>query len=282
MSRLDTLRDLFKFPHLTYRVWRVWRRDFDVFVKTLRVNFMPPLLEPIFYLAAMGLGLGGIVSTAQLGGLSYIQFIAPALLAISMMNSSFFECTYGSFVRMYYQKTFDAIIATPISIEEVIAGELLWGATRSLISTSIVVSVIGVVSLGVWAFGLGSAYILITNPLPILIPFLAFLAGLTFSTIAMCFTALAKNIDFFNYPAFLLITPMLLISGTFFPLDRLPSFIQTIAQVFLPLTAAVNLARKIFFANIESTVLFSLLWLLAVTPVFFILSVNMMRRKLIK
>lgn len=280
--RLSAFKDYFKPPQLTYRVWKVWRRDFDVFVKTIKVNFMPPLLEPIFYLAAMGLGLGGIISPSELGGLSYIQFIAPALLAISIMNSSFFECTYGSFVRMYFQKTFDAIIATPVNIEEVIAGELLWGATRSLISSSIVAGVIAFFSLIAVLLGLSPTYYLITNPLPLLIPFVAFLAGLTFSTIAMCFTALAPNIDFFNYPAFLLITPMFLISGTFFPLVRLPGFVQIIAQVFLPLTHAVNLMRNLFFANLGSAVLLSLLWLLAVTPVFFILSVNMMRKKLIK
>jgi lipooligosaccharide transport system permease protein len=117
-------------------------------MKTWKVNFFPPLLEPIFYLVALGYGLGGFVQPIQ--GLAYVQFIAPALVSISIMNSSFFECTYGSFVRMYYQKTFDGIIATPISIEEVIAGEMLWGATRSLISSSIVLAVVA-------AFGLISS-----------------------------------------------------------------------------------------------------------------------------
>jgi lipooligosaccharide transport system permease protein len=257
-----------KLPELTYRVWKVWRRDFDVFMKTYKVNFFPPLLEPIFYLVALGIGLGSIVQAIP-GFSSYIQFIAPALLAISMMNNSFFECTYGSFVRMYYQKTFDAIIATPISIEEVIAGELVWGATRSLISTSIVLVVIG-------AFGL------IGSPFFVLIPFVAFLAGLTFSSIAMCFTAIAPNIDFFNYPAFLFITPMFLLSGTFFPIKDLPSFVQIMAYAFLPLTHAVNLSRGLMVGNLESFLLLSVVWLAVVTPVFFVLSINLMKRKLIK
>jgi len=257
-----------KLPELTYRVWKVWRRDFDVFMKTYKVNFFPPLLEPIFYLVALGIGLGSIVQAIP-GFTSYIQFIAPALLAISMMNNSFFECTYGSFVRMYYQKTFDAIIATPVSIEEVIAGELVWGATRSLISTSIVLAVIG-------AFGL------IGSPFFILIPIVAFLAGLTFSSIAMCFTAIAPNIDFFNYPAFLFITPMFLLSGTFFPIADLPGLVQIVAYAFLPLTHAVNLARGLMMGNLESFLLLSVIWLSVVTPVFFVLSINLMKRKLIK
>jgi lipooligosaccharide transport system permease protein len=113
----------FTIPKLTYRVWKVWRRNFDVFTKTIKVNFLPSLLEPILYLLAFGFGLGGFIPSIQ--GQSYIAFIAPALVAISVMNGSFFECTFASFVRMYFQKTFDAIIATPVSVEEVVAGELL-------------------------------------------------------------------------------------------------------------------------------------------------------------
>jgi len=236
-------------------------------MKTWKVNFFPPLLEPIFFLVAMGYGLGGFVQPIQ--GLSYIQFIAPALISISIMYSSFFECTYGSFVRMYYQKTFDAIIATPISIEEVIAGELLWGATRSLISSIIVLGVVG-------AFGL------ISSPLFILILLVAFLGGLMFSTIAMVFTSLAPSIDFFNYPAFLFITPMFLLSGTFFPLTSLPPSMQVFAKTFLPLTHVVNLTRGLIIGNLETSLIISLIWIAAVTPVFFVLSINLMKRRLIK
>jgi lipooligosaccharide transport system permease protein len=267
MKSSDRTATSFSLPELTYRVWKVWRRDFDVFMKTYKVNFFPPLLEPIFYLVALGYGLGTLVQKIQ--GMPYINFIAPALIAISMMNSSFFECTYGSFVRMYFQKTFDAIIATPVSIEEVIAGELVWGATRSLISSSIVVGVVA-------AFGL------ITSPLFLLIPIVAFFAGLLFSAIAMCFTSIAPNIDFFNYPAFLLITPMFLLSGTFFPLADLPGFMQIIAKAFLPLTHAVSLTRALIVGNLEFSLLISLIWIAAATPVFFVLSINLMKRKLIK
>jgi lipooligosaccharide transport system permease protein len=185
------------------------------------------------------------------------------------MYSSFFECTYGSFVRMYYQKTFDAIITTPISIEEVIAGELLWGATRSLVSSTIVLAVVA-------AFGL------ISSQLFILIPLIAFLGGLMFSAIAMVFTSLAPNIDFFNYPGFLFITPMFLLSGTFFPLTSLPEFMQVFAKAFLPLTHVVNLSRSLVTGNLESSPVISLVWIAAATLIFFVLSINLMKRKLIK
>jgi lipooligosaccharide transport system permease protein len=236
-------------------------------MKTIRVNFLPSLLEPILYLFALGLGLGGFVQPIE--GVPYINFIAPALISISIMYGSFFECTYASFVRMYFQKTFDAIIATPVSVEEVIAGELVWGATRATINSTTVLAVVA-------AFGL------ISSPLFLLVPLLAFLGGLLFSSIAMCFTALAPNIDFFNYPSFLLITPMFLLSGTFFPLSVLPPPVQTAAQVFLPLTHVVNLTRGLILGRIETILLLSIVWIAIVTPIFFVLSINLMKKRLIR
>jgi lipooligosaccharide transport system permease protein len=265
----------FRMPTLTYRVWKVWRRNFDVFMKTIHVNFLPSVLEPILYLVALGLGLGAFVASIE--GFSYIQFIAPALIAIAIMYGSFFECTYSSFVRMYFQKTFDAIIATPVSVEEVIAGELVWGATRATINATIVLVVVA-------AFGL------ISSPLFPILPLLAFFGGLMFGAIGMCFTALAQNIDFFNYPSFLLITPMFLLSGTFFPLSSLPSPVQTAAVTVLPLTHIANLTRGLVLGRIdtflslstEATLLLSIAWISAVTILFFVLSINLMKKKLIR
>ena len=261
------LASYFRLPKLSYRVWRVWRRDQDVFMKTYKVNFIPPLIEPLFYLVGLGFGLGGFVQPQE--GLDYIVFIAPALVAISMMFSSFFECTYGSFVRMYYQKTFDAIIATPVSLEEVIAGELLWGATKSLINSSIVLAV-------VLLFGL------VSNPLFLLVPLLSFLVGLLFSAIAMCFTAIVPNIDSFNYPSFLFITPMFILSGTFFSITTLPGLAQIAANVFFPLYHAVALTRALGVGRLGVAQLLNLSWLLVTTPFFFVLSINLMKKRLIK
>ncbi len=170
---------------------------------------------------AFGFGLGGFIPNIE--GQPYINFIAPALVAIAIMNGSFFECTFASFVRMYFQKTFDAIVATPVSVEEVVAGELLWGATRATINATLVLIVIA-------ASGFFTPHPLITSPLFLLVPLIAFFGGLMFSAIAMCFTAAAPNIDFFNYPSFLFITPMLFLCGTFFPLTSLPSAAQVVSH----------------------------------------------------
>jgi len=244
-------------------------------MKTWHVNFLPSLLEPILYLLAFGFGLGTFVSSIE--GISYIQWIAPGLVAITVMYGGFFECTYGSFVRMYFQRTFDAIIATPVSVEEVIAGEVLWGATRATINSAIVLAVVAIFGLisSTWFF----AVLLV-----------AFFGGLLFAALGMCFTALARNIDFFNYPTFLLITPMFLISNTFIPLTSFPGQLQTVALAVLPLTHVANLSRGLLINKIETlgglgpewVTLLAVAWISIVTTLFFVLSIYLMKRKLIR
>jgi len=258
--------DTYLIPRITRLSLNVWRRNWDVFFKTYQVNFLPPFIEPVLYLLAIGFGLGMYVG--EINGIPYVNYIAPALLAISIMNASFFECTYSSYVRMYYQKTFDAMIATPLSLDDVITGELLWGATRSLIYSSVMLLVLilfGVVDL----------------PLSLLIIPFSFLAGLLFACIAMCFTAITPGIDALNYPAFLFITPMFLFSGTFFPLEVLPQTVQVIAVTLLPLTQLVIITRSLTLSSLSPLFFYSLLWIIMVTALCFILSLRLMRRRLI-
>ena len=257
---------LFTVPSVSGNVWTVWLRNADVFRKTWTVNLIPPFIEPFLYLLALGFGLGGFVGTID--GTSYIVFIAPAIVAISIMNSAFFECTYGSYVRMYYGKTFDAIIATPVSLEEVIAGELLWGATKSVVYTALMFPVL--ILFGV--LSLPSSFLLI--------PF-AFLGGLLFASIAMCFTSVTPSIDALNYPSFLFITPMLLFSGTFFPLSVLPGGLQVFANVVLPLTPVVNICRGITYATVPPGFWFNLVWIVIVTALLSVVSINLMKRRLV-
>jgi lipooligosaccharide transport system permease protein len=271
----------FSLPKISSNVWKVWRRNADVFTKTIGVNFLPSMLEPILYLFAFGLGLGNFIP--EINGVPFINFIAPALVAISLMNGAFFECTYNSFVRMYYQKTFDAIVATPVSIEEVVAGELLWGATRGTINCSIVLAVVGI-------SGFFTAQPTITNPLFILMPIIAFFGGLLLSSIAMCFTAIAPHMDFFNYPFFLIFTPMMFLSGTFFPLSSLPQAAQGLALTVAPLTHIVNLTRgaltgtteTILGLNTQTLIPLSTIWIAIMAVIFFIISINLMKKRLIR
>ena len=255
---------------LSRRFVRVWQRNFVVYRKTWKINFLPPLLEPLFYLAAFGVGLGVMVGRVNYvgGNIPYTTFIAPALIAVNIMQSAFFETTFASFVRMFYQKTFDAMLATPLSVDEVITGELLWGATKAAIGTTLMMLVI-------------SAFGLLHYPGAILLLPIAFLGGLAFACAGMIFTAIVPSIEVFNLPIFLFITPMFLFGGTFFPLTNLPPWAQVIAYT-LPLTHLVELCRSVALGGWYHGLFYSLLYLSLWIVLFFPLAIVLMRRRLIK
>lgn len=251
------------------RVGRIWQRNWTVYRQTWKISFIPPLFEPLFYLLAFGVGLSTLVGEVSYGGatLSYVSFIAPALIAINIMNNAFFENTYASFVRMYYQKTFDAILATPLSLPEIIVGEIVWGATKAVIATAIMLAVI-------------SAFGLISYPQGLLLLPLALLGGLVFGAVGMLFTAVVPNIETFNLPVFLFVTPMFLFSGTFFPVDTLPVWARTLA-LFLPLTHLVRLARDLSFGRLDLSLLWAVGYLVLFCALVLPLAIARMRRRLI-
>jgi lipooligosaccharide transport system permease protein len=248
----------------SYRSLRVWQRNRDVFFKLWHTEVPGFFAEPVLILLAMGVGLGTYV---VLGG-SYLEFIAPGILAAYAMFSSASECTYGSFVRMKYQRTFEAIIATPVNMEDVVAGEIFWGATRSLLTTLAILIVIA-------AFGLvHSPWALLTIPLSVL-------AGLMFSSIALVVTSVAPTIYTFNYFFTLFITPMFFFSGVFFPLDAFSPTVQKLCWIS-PLTPVANLARALVSGHPGDGAWWGLAIIIGLTAVFFPLALFMMRRRLLK
>ncbi|HOW57089.1 MAG TPA: ABC transporter permease [Smithellaceae bacterium] len=255
---------------ITGRFIAVWQRNLTVYRESWKINFMPPLLEPLFYLAAFGIGFSGLIGSVRYGDMevSYVSFIAPALIAVNIMNNSFFENTFASFVRMYYQKTFDAMMATPLTVAEIITGEIVWGATKAAIATTIMMIVIGF-------FGLLNYT---AAPLIILI---AFLGGMAFGSTGMIFTASVKTIELFNLPVFLFITPMFLFSGTFFPLANLPWWAQYLALA-LPLTHLTNVLRGLNFGQYNADVFAGICYLLLFNAVVFPVALRKMKRRLIK
>ena len=255
---------------ISWKFLRVWQRNLIVYQKTWIINFLTPLLEPLFYLLAFGYGMSALIGKVAFEGreLSYVVFITPSLLAIAMMYNAFFENTYASFVRMYYQKTFDAMLATPLSLHEVIAGEILWGATKAVIATVIMQAVISL-------FGL------IHYPHGLLIIPLAFLGGLAFGAMGMVCTGLTPTIDVFNLPIFLLITPMFLFGGTFFPIDHLPSWAQKVSLLF-PLTHLVEALRQVCFGLIQPGIGWNFSVLVGVFLVFFPISLVVMQARLVR
>ncbi len=262
-----------KFPRpsqISTRTLHVWQRNFRVYKKTWKIAFLPPLLEPLLYILAFGLGLATLVGELNIAGqpISYTRFIAPALIAVAIMHNAFFETTYNSFVRMYYQKTYDALLATPLNLEEIILGEMLWAATKSMIAATLMGIVLTLCGL-------------LTLPAALLILPAALLGGLCFAAMGMICTALVPGIETFNIPIFLGITPMFLFSGTFFPLQNLPGWAQTVAQ-FLPLTHLVGLIRSFGLQIWSNNLWFSLLYLLIAILLLLPLAIALMVRRIVQ
>jgi lipooligosaccharide transport system permease protein len=258
-------------PCVSRRFLAVWCRNWTVYRRTWKVSFLPPLLEPILYVAAFGIGFQALIGAVRYHGVevSYVVFIAPALIAVGIMYNAFFENTYASFVRMYYQKTFDAILATPLCLDEVITGEIAWGATKSVMASGIMLAVLSL-------FGL------VHYPSGLLILPLALLGGAAFGSVGMVFTGLVRNIELFNLPTFLFITPMFLFSGTFFPLESLPSWAQRLALAF-PLTHLVVLTRACTLGSGRPAEIgTAVLYLAVFSAVAFPLALLAMRRRLIR
>lgn len=259
---------LLRTPRVDRLSFKVARRNADVFLVSWRSEFLPPMLEPLLYLGAIGFGLGLFIQDIE--GLSYAEWFAPALLAMVAMNAAFFECAFGSFVRMTYQKTYDAIIATPVNLDDVILGELLWGAAKATLHAAIVLVVL-------FAFQLPHSPLILLS-LPVV-----FVAAFSFGSIGLLTSSLANTFDAFNFPMYLYVTPMFFLSGTFIPLslfDAVP-VAQFIAYT-LPLTHAVLLCRSLSLGTLGSTELLSFAWLLLVGWALGTMSINSMKRRIIK
>jgi lipooligosaccharide transport system permease protein len=233
-------------------------------------NLISNFVEPFIYLLGIGFGLGHFVR--QIDGVPYATYIAPGIVASSAMFAASFENTFGTYVRLTYQKTFDAIIATPVGVDEVSAGELLYGATKSTLFAAVVLAAVV------------AARIVPAPPwTAVLVPGVALLAGLVFGALGMTVAALAPNIDNFNYYITLFLTPMFVFSGVFYPIASLPAFARAVAW-FLPLTHAVALMRGLMLRGPHPGFhpWADVLWLLAAAAAAAPWPVVFMRRRLIR
>jgi len=244
------------------RAFRVWQRHAKVYTKLYLSSLTLNFVEPILYLTAMGLGIGAFVESVD--GVPYINFIAPGIVAYSSMFAASAECTYGTFVRMNFQKTFDAILATPVNLTDLVMGEMLWGATKSALYGTVIIGAIA-------AMGLVDSW-LVLAAIPVL-----FVSGLLFSALAVIFTALVPGIDYFNYYFTLVITPMFLFAGVFFPLHNLPPIVEKIA-FFTPLYHLVNITRAM--ANGMGTAPWEILWFAVATLAIMPLPFYLMKRRI--
>ena len=222
------------------------------------------LADPLIYMLGLGLGLGSLLP--EMGGTSYLVFLAAGTVCYSTMNSATFEALYSCFARMHEQRTWEAILNTPVTLDDIVISEILWAASKSLLSGLAVLVVI-------WAMGLTHSMLSLW-----LIP-LSLFVGLCFAALGLIMTALAPSYSFFMYYFTLVITPMMFLSGVFFPVEQLPPLLQAVSSV-LPLSHAVDIARPLMNGLVPPDLLLHLLVLLGFTVCGFYVSLVLFRRRL--
>lgn len=246
--------------------FKVWLRNLLVWRKLMVAGLALTFGEPFVYLIGLGYGLGRFIG--DVSGMSYLTFLASGLLASSAMNASAFEGMYSVFTRMVHQQTYDAILATPLQVDDIVAGEMLWCATKSVIvcvPILLVATAMGAVT---------SLSALAAVPV-------FFLVGLCFAGPSIFVSALAPSFDFFNYYVTLLITPMFIFSGVFYPIATLPEFAQAIVHA-LPLSHAVALIRPLVAGLPAQQVALHVAVLLAYAGVGYLAATFFIRRRLVR
>ena len=252
-------------PNITYRCSWVWYRNLIVWTKFYKSSIVANIGEPLLYLLALGYGFAPLIS--DINGVSYMQFLAPGLIAYTAMNAATYECTFSAYARMSYQKTYDAIISTPVGIDEVVAGEVLFATTKAFFSSTIMMIVLAL-------------FKLIPSPNALLIPLVVLLTGFVFASLAMLFTSFVQSWDFFSYYFTLFIAPLYFLSGIFFPLSTMPKWV-TDAAWFNPLYHSVELSRGLLMGNLKLDMIENVLWLLVFGTLVFMYAVMRIRKRII-
>jgi len=254
------------YPPLYRRLYSVWFRHMRVYTKNLASNGLPPFLEPLIFLAGIGLGLGSYI-TETVEGLEYIQFLGMGLLVTTAMFTSAFECSFGTFIRLEFHKVYDGMLAAPVTAENLIVGEMLWAASKGFffsLSVLIILSVFGIVSIG-------DAY---------LAPFVGFLTALMFAALSLLITSFVKTINHFNFYFTGFISPMFFFSGVVFPIDKLPAKLQPVAEV-VPLTHSVRLVRAVCMNNYRWMLGLDLLYIIVFIAVVGYFAVRRLKKRLV-
>jgi lipooligosaccharide transport system permease protein len=257
---------IFARPQLSARFVPVWRRNLLVWKKLAFASILGNIADPLLYMLALGYGLGAMLG--QVGGMSYIAFIGTGMVCQSAMFTASFEGMYSAFSRMHVQRTWEGIINAPVSLDDVLLAEWLWTGTKALMSTTAILLVI-------MALGYGHTWFALW-----VLP-LGFLVGLTFGAAGLVMNALAPNYDFFTYFFTLVLTPMLLLSGVYFPVDQMPAWIAAIAQ-FLPLKHAIDLARPLMLGGVPADALLHVGVLLFYAALAYYVALVLTRRRLLK
>jgi lipooligosaccharide transport system permease protein len=257
---------LIRAPELSLRWIPVWRRNLLVWRKLAIASVLGNIADPLLYMLALGYGIGSFVP--EVGGMKYIAFIGTGMVCQSAMFTSSFEAMYSAFSRMHVQRTWEAIINAPLSLDDVVLAEWIWAATKSVMSVIAILAVVLVLGFGhswlaLWVLPLG------------------FIVGLTFGAFGLVMNSLAPGYDFFTYFFTLVLTPMLLLSGVFFPVDQMPAALQGVAKT-LPLSHAIDIARPLLLGRIPDNIPLHIAVLLAYAFAAYYIALVLTRRRLLK
>jgi len=208
-----------------WQSWAVFRRNALVFLRNWRTAIVPPAMEPVIFFVAFGIGFSGYIEGLSYRGTSinYATYVAAGLIAYTGFGTPYYEALYSAYVRMFYQKTWDGLLATQVELPSVVWGEILWGAVRGMVNISIVSIVVAIFDL------LGVVDVKIQ--FLVFMPFLGFIAGCAFAAFALIFTAIVPAIDHMNYPVFLIGWPLSLVSNTFFPVEPKNEALSVLMQL---------------------------------------------------
>ena len=245
----------------------VWQRHRDAFLHNWTSEVGGVVLEPLIILGAIGFGLGKFVQELP-GDVSYAKYVAPGIIAAYAMFHALFEGAFGAYMRMAMHRVFDGVLASPVGIEELVLGESLWGASRSIMTSLAVL---------IEATALG----LVSSPWALLAVPVGFLTGLVFFTIALSITAVAPSMGSLNNVFTLIATPMFTLSGVFFPISALPDAMEPVVWA-LPLTPSVYIIRGLTLGDLGPTHLLAALELVGFVVFFGLLAVRLMRRRLLQ
>lgn len=252
-------------PRFRNAAFALWRRNTLVWRKLIGPSLLINFGEPFLYLIGLGYGLGLFIG--EMTGMPYLTFLASGILASSPMNTASFEAMYSVYTRMIPQRSYEAILTTPMEVADILAGEMLWCATKAVINGAAILAVAALLGA---VQGWQALWVL-----PI-----QFLVGLAFAGPALIMSALARGYDFFNYYVTLLITPMFVLSGVFYPVSSLPPALQGAVQ-FLPLTHAVDLIRPLVAGQAVTDVALHLAVLMAYGLAGYLVAVKLVRRRLL-
>ncbi len=252
-------------PSFSQRVFSVWYRHILVYVKNIFSNGIPPFLEPLLFLAGVGIGLGGFVG--EINGIPYVTFLAAGIIAPPAMFTAAYECTFGTFIRLEFDKVYDGMIAASITVKDLFIGEILFCGTKGLFFSSAVLAVLSV-------FGLIGSFMAIFSII------VGFFTGMMFAALSLLVTSYVSNINHFNFYFTGFITPTFFLSGIVFPLNTLPKFVEIIAQIF-PLVHSVNLMRAFCFKKFELFLIGDVLYIIAFILVIGFIAIKRLEKKII-